>query len=390
MSITGGGTDIQLNAILANGGNVSIGPGIYRISNFLNISQSRMRVTCDPNAIFQAQTAIPANTSMLTVLTTTTDVIWDGGVFDGNSVAANGLQVNGAADRILFRSIEVKGCTSHLMFGSSRSAGTWRVQNCYLHGGSVPGVYDLAADGNTAFLQVLNSNFDSITNIGIGSSNAGSHNGVSYFEASGNHFNGCGTIDSGGNILNALYGFQAGNLNWHHNEFVGCTGALHADTCGSGSVCDNFATGSTAAVDFFVEVTPYVSVERNIGMNSTNHGGITLGVGGSNSGITGLMGVVGRSNKLINCQGGFFIGACNQAFVEGNFVQNPSNGTAFYNSNSVGTHFAFNQSSFASGGTHLVVDAIGSTSTVLAYGDATNAATQYSQINGGTVTAKVS
>lgn len=386
--ITGGGTDVDINAALQQAGSgtgaVFIGPGVYTISHSLNISNSNTVVICDRNAVFWAQSTLPAGNAIATVATGITDVIWKGGVFDGGNTAARGIQVN-TSDRITLLGIELRNCAGPFIIGANRASGTLRISRCYLHGGISPGISDLTTDGNTAFLQVLNCNFESITNYGCGSSNGGATNGVSYFEVAGNRFKSCGVIDGSGNILNALYGFQCGNVNWHDNEFVSCTGAIHADTCGSGSICDNFATGSTASIDFFAEITPYISVERNIGMNSVNHGGVTVGVGGSNPGVATLLGVVVRSNKIVNCQGGIYIGACNQPFIEGNIVKNPSNGTAFYNSNSVGTHFAFNQSSFASGGTHLICNGAGSSSTVFVYGDATNAATQYSPINGGTI-----
>jgi len=384
-----GGTDAALTinaaiskSIASGGGTITIGPGLYRLQGSpINIVGNNLRVVCDPSAVFQAQDGfVFPNWPMVQIRGN--NIEWSGGIFDANNIAGSGLQLADANTRVVFINIEVKNFTQYGMWGADRTAGIWEVYNCYLHGGNSPGVYDLTEDGNTCRLIVRDCWFDSINNIACGASNAANANGTAYYEASGNLFTNCGGPQQ------ALYGFQAGLLNWHHNVFISCSGALHSDTCGGGSICDNHAKGATGLVDFFVEATPYVSVERNISEGNMSYG-ILLGVGGTatkpSSTQVPLVGISCSSNKIINCFSGIAWGALQQGVFSNNYVENPANGIAYQNENSAGIRFISNQSNFSSGGTHLNVDGPVATATVYASNDITNAETIYSQTNGGQV-----
>jgi hypothetical protein len=387
--LVGNGTDAAptLNAIIAQlvvagGGTLNIGPGLYALQTQpIQISGNNIKVICDPSAVFQAQTGFyTPNWPMVEIRGN--NIEWFGGIFDGNGIA-NGLQLAAANTRVVFRNVEVKNWVQYGIYGSARTSGLFGVYNCYLHGGNQPGVYDNAVAGNTCQLIVRDCWFDGISNFacGVSPSTTGA---TANFEASGNLFTNCGA--TGG--LAAIYAFQAGNVDWHDNTFINCNAAVHADTCGGGSICDNNATNSTGGVDFFAEVTPYISIERNIARGNTAERGVVVGVGGANTPASLpvlLYGITCNSNKVIKCQGGIGWGTLQQGVFRDNYVESPTNGIAYANANALGTRFQANQSNFASGGTHLTVDASLSPATVFAEDDITDASTIYAQTNGGQI-----
>lgn len=392
--ITGDGSDASgtLNAMIAQivangGGSLFIGPGVYGLKNAIGIGGKNVRVICDPAALFQAQTGFPTpNSPMCAIAPGSTDIMWIGGTFDGNQIGGRGIHVAGNADRITLRDLTVMNVTQYGINGALRTAGLLRIERCTLITGPQPGVYDYTADGNSAILQVRDCSFNGITNIACGSSGP-TKNGVAFYEASGNVFTGCGSLSTIG--FQPLYGFQCGNIDWHDNIFIGCAGALHVDTCDGGSVCDNSSLNAVFGADFFIEVTPYISIERNIARGNSGERGIVVGVGSNNQGPPNppFLGISVKSNKVINCKGGIGWGALTQGVFADNYVENPSDGSAFVNENSVGTRFSRNQSVFpeVNTGTHLVVDAPTAPASVYVDTDMSNAANLYSRTNGGIV-----
>lgn len=391
-----GGVDAALSinsaistAIEEGGGTIIIGPGLYILKGQvpITIAGDNVKIVCDLGTIFQVQTGfITPLWPMVNV--TGNNVEWYGGVLDGNQIAGSCLQVNGSSTRINIRRVECKNFLTAGIFGGGRSAGILQIYESYFHGGSFPGVEDYTLTGNTCSLVVRDCWFDSISYVALDSS--GQVNGTAYFEASGNLFSACGGLGADEQYLQAVYGYRCGYVNWHHNNFLGCWGSLHADTCGGGAVCDNTSSGSTGGADLFVEVTPYASIERNTIIGNTAERGIVVGVGSNNQGSGGsipqvLVGITCSSNKVIKCLGGIGWGALQQGVFRDNYVESPTNGLAYINENSIGTRFFANQSNFASGGTHLTVDAPTSPATVYVRDDITNATTEYNQTNGGQV-----
>lgn len=390
--IIGGGNDLMLNTALAQVGSgtgaLYIGPGLYLLQQPVSITNSNTRVICDASARFIAQSNFPTPNMPMIQILGGNNIDWIGGTFDGNGIGGRGIQINTGTTNVNIERVTVTGVTQYSIFGALRASGTLSLYKCAFGTSAQPAIFDYCPDGNTAVLRVRDCEFTNISNFAVGSSSVNA-NGVAHFEASGNLFTNCGLL-SGGIISSPLYGFQVTYGNWHDNVFIKCKGACHADTFGSVSMRNNVATGSTQNPDFFAEITPYSNISGNISRNNSGERGIIVGQGGSGGASGLIMGCVCRDNKVINCQGGIGFGGVSQGVLEANYVENPTNGIAYQVANSATVRFAFNQSIFSSGGTHLNADAIGSACSVNVYGDQTNAATAYSQTNGGTITTKVS
>jgi hypothetical protein len=296
----------SLNTIIADsgGGTLHLSAGTYALSSSsVNIGVSKFSLICDSGVVFQAQSGFLSGFPEIQVQGTATDVLIQGCTFDGNSIAGTGVQITGAAARILLDHNEFKNHTSQGVEGALRIGGLLQVTNSYFHNMPV-GFYDYAGNGGSPTNQVNNNSFTAITNgIAIGSSGI-SNAGAEYNQISN---------VTGGLVIPAasLYCFGCDKVQWNYNYITSTLAAVHADTVGGGSVSFNTSIGATLYGDFFAEISNNVTMKGNVSIGSMNTPFI-IGAGSSTSpaalltqyqSFNSLTGLVGGPNVTLTLNG---------------------------------------------------------------------------------------
>jgi hypothetical protein len=266
-----------------SGGTVYLPAGTYAIKSTvtaLAINRAHVNFECAPGAILQAQTGFVAEFPILNIQGSSTDVLVQGCVFDGNSISARGFQIEAGAAGILIDRVESENQTQNGGQGALRTGGLVQITNSYFHD-DPEGYYDLAGVGGMPSLQLDNNHFDRIT--GNPYSIASGSSGLNYFEASDNLFT---NITAG--TEQVLYCYGCDKVDWQRNRFDNVFGAIHCDTCGGGTISFNTATKSTGGADFFAEVGSNFTLEGNVSTNNVAERGMILGVGSNNQGVASL------------------------------------------------------------------------------------------------------
>jgi hypothetical protein len=277
-----GATDstASINATIAGcpaqGCTVHIPRGTYKLATALtslSINAAHINFICDPGTIIQAQTGFTSGYPELELGSSSSVIVVQYCVFDGNSIAGYGVQALATTNDIYLEHNEFKNHTSEGVEGAIRTGGQFKLSTNYFHNEPI-GFYDYAGNGGNPTHLLSDNLFTSITNaIAIGSS------GISNSEV---EYNRITNVTGSTGTSAALYCFGDDYVQWNNNYFNVTDAAIHADTVGGGSISFNTSIGATVNTDIFAEASSYVTMEGNKSYNSANTA-IIVGEGSSAS-----------------------------------------------------------------------------------------------------------